>query len=134
MDPVDAVLRFLERINAHDVKGMVALMTADHLFVDSLGEQVTGREAMREAWTAYFFLFPDFSIHCAHMFRREDELALFGTAEGTYVARQTPPRQSRWKMPAAWRAVVRDGLIAEWRVYADNEPVRRLMAEDGRDR
>jgi limonene-1,2-epoxide hydrolase len=26
------------------------------------------------------------------------------------------------------RAFVEDGLITEWRVYADNEPIRKLMA------
>jgi len=25
------------------------------------------------------------------------------------------------------RAVIEGGLVAEWRVYADNEPMRRLM-------
>jgi hypothetical protein len=32
-----------------------------------------------------------------------------------------------WKVPAAWRAVVRDGLIAEWQVYVDNEPLRASL-------
>jgi hypothetical protein len=27
----------------------------------------------------------------------------------------------------ALRAGVTDGLIAEWRVYADNEPLRQIM-------
>ena len=35
--------------------------------------------------------------------------------------------ENRWETPAAFRAVVEDGLVAEWRVYADNEPMRRLM-------
>jgi hypothetical protein len=29
--------------------------------------------------------------------------------------------------PAAFRALIEDGKVAEWRVYADNEPLRRLM-------
>jgi hypothetical protein len=35
--------------------------------------------------------------------------------------------ENRWETPAAWRAVVEGGLVAEWRVYADNEPMRELM-------
>jgi len=27
--------------------------------------------------------------------------------------------------------VIEDGKVAEWRVYADNEPMRRLMAKRG---
>jgi hypothetical protein len=28
-----------------------------------------------------------------------------------------------------WYAVVRDGKVARWQVYADNQPVRKLMGE-----
>jgi ketosteroid isomerase-like protein len=37
--------KFVERINAADVAGLAALMTEDHRFVDSLGNEVSGREA-----------------------------------------------------------------------------------------
>jgi SnoaL-like domain len=36
-------------------------------------------------------------------------------------------RQNFWKTPAAWRAVVKDGRISIWQVYADNEPIRAIM-------
>jgi len=39
--------KFVERINAADVAGLAALMTEDHRFIDSLGNVVTGREAMK---------------------------------------------------------------------------------------
>jgi hypothetical protein len=29
------------------------------------------------------------------------------------------------------RAQVKEGLLDEWRIYADNEPMRRLMASGG---
>ena len=29
----------------------------------------------------------------------------------------------------SWRAVVRGSLIAEWRVYADNEPIRQIVGQ-----
>jgi len=34
-----------------------------------------------------------------------------------------------WEVPAAWRAVVRSNLIAAWHVYADNQPLRKLMGD-----
>ncbi|MGA9583930.1 MAG: hypothetical protein WBQ95_01315 [Terracidiphilus sp.] len=36
--------------------------------------------------------------------------------------------ENRWKTPIAIRALIEDGLVAEWRVYADNEPIRKVMA------
>lgn len=34
---------------------------------------------------------------------------------------------SKWRIPAAWRAVVAGDRIAEWQIYADNEPVREIL-------
>src|SRR5262249_20997386 len=36
-------------------------------------------------------------------------------------------RQKTWRIPAAWRAIVKDGQIAEWQVCADNKPVYELL-------
>ena len=36
--------------------------------------------------------------------------------------------ENRWQTPVAIRASVEDGLVAEWRVYADNEPIRKVMS------
>jgi hypothetical protein len=33
-----------------------------------------------------------------------------------------------WRIPAAWKAVIRDGLMLEWRVFADNKPVYEILA------
>jgi len=35
--------------------------------------------------------------------------------------------KNHWEIPAAWKAVVQRGRISEWRVYADNEPVWKIM-------
>jgi len=32
-----------------------------------------------------------------------------------------------WRTPAAWKAVVRDGKVVEWRVFADNKPVYEIL-------
>jgi hypothetical protein len=57
---------------------------------------------------------------------------MLGVARGTYSPDGQLRAENRWETPAAWRALVEygpaeDGLVAEWRVYADNEPMRRLM-------
>jgi hypothetical protein len=39
---------------------------------------------------------------------------------------------SRWvritETPAAWRATIRNGLVLEWQVLADNKPVYEILA------
>ncbi len=121
------VARFIECINQQDVEGLCRLMTPDHLFVDSLGVEVRGREVMREGWRAYFAMMPDYHITVTDHLEYGPVVALFGHASGTYAPGGQLLTQNRWETIAAWKAIVRDGLIAEWHVYADNEPMRRLI-------
>jgi hypothetical protein len=39
------------------------------------------------------------------------------------------PPENKWRISAAWRAVVEAGLVKEWRVYADNKPVYDILAK-----
>ena len=121
------VAQFIECINRQDVEGLCRLMTPDHLFVDSLGVEVCGRELMREGWRAYFAMVLDYHITVSKHLQAADVTAMFGQARGTYSPDGQVLPRNRWETPAAWLTVVRDGLVAEWRVFADNEPIRRLM-------
>ena len=123
----DVALEFVDRINRHDVAGLAALMTEDHRFVDGLGQEVQGREQMEKGWLGYLAWFPDYSIKVDDVLSQGDVVALFGTAQGTYLTKENPSVETHWQIPAAWKAVVRDGRVAEWRVYADNEPVWKAM-------
>jgi limonene-1,2-epoxide hydrolase len=102
-------------------------MTPDHRFVDSLGTAVEGRERMVEGWRQYFQMVPDYHIDIARSFADGAEVALLGAARGTYSRGGQLSSTGAWQTPAAWRAIVRDGRIAEWQVYADNEPIRQRM-------
>ena len=123
-----AAQAFVKQINAHRAEGLAALMTDDHRFVDALGASWQGREVMREGWKGYFGWFPDYKIRVTELIEDGDTVAMFGTAEGTYAADGKLAKKNHWKIPAAWKAVVRGGRIAEWRVYCDNDPARRIMA------
>jgi len=125
--PVDTVLAFLEQINVRNVDGLCALMTEDHVFADGLGNRVQGREAMRQGWAGYFRMFPDYRVSHTDVFSQGDVVAAFGSAEGTLAVKGELPAENHWSVPAAWRAVVRDGLIAEWQVYADNQSARKII-------
>jgi ketosteroid isomerase-like protein len=125
--PVDVVLEFVARINHHDVGGLVALMSEDHCFVDGLGQVVRGRERMEKGWLGYFGWFPDYSIKVDAALNEGNLVALFGTAEGTYSVNGELPAENHWKIPAAWKALLCGDRICEWAVYADNEPVWKVM-------
>ncbi len=130
MTPQKVVEQFVTAINTHDVEGLASLMTSDHRFVDSLGTVVEGRGATREGWTFYFSMVPDYHLEISRSFVAEEskaEAMLVGVASGSYWSNGVKRPDSSWSTPAALRAIIRDGQVAEWQVYADNEPIREQM-------
>ncbi len=126
-DIVRIALHFVNEINRHDVTALLALVSDDHVFVDALGHEVRGRDRVREAWTAYFGMVPDYRILIEDHMAAGVVVALFGSASGTCAGDAVPAPSRRWKIPAAWKAVVRDEHVERWQVYADNEPVWKAL-------
>jgi ketosteroid isomerase-like protein len=126
---LDVVMGFIKRINAGDANALGELMTEDHVFQDALGKRFVGREMMREGWKQYFKLVADYRIRADEFFQTDFTFAVFGSASGIYAQNGNAGKGSFWEVPAAWRAVVRGDLVAEWRVYADNLPLRKLIGE-----
>jgi len=129
MSPVETVLRFLECINEHDADKLAKLMTEDHVFIDSLGQKVRGREKMRTGWRDYYAFCPDYWVSHEEIFQNGNKVGVFGSAGGTIAKNGKPPPENQWRTCAAWLAVVEDGLVKEWRVYADNKPVYDILAK-----
>lgn len=128
MNPLETVRKFVACINARDVPGLAALMTPDHRFIDSLGSVLSGRDAVREGWRQYFQIVPDYHIDITRSFGDGAEIVLVGAARGTYCRDGRLRPDDAWETPAAWRVAVRQDAVAEWQVYADNEPIRQRIA------
>ena len=127
MTSLDVAKRFVERINAHDADGLVALMTRGHTFVDSLGNRFT-RPSIEKGWRDYFDMVPDYWVRIERAFSEGGVSVLIGTAGGTYVSKGGTLRpENRWETPAVWVVRTRGRRVAEWRIYSDNEPIREKM-------
>jgi ketosteroid isomerase-like protein len=121
MNSTETFKQFVSAINAHDSATLKSLMSADHRFIDSLGNCVEGAEKMHGGWRGYFAMCPDYHIEVTDLLAEDDLILATGTAGGTID--NTP-----WQTPAAWRAVIRGELVAEWQVFADNKPVYDILA------
>jgi ketosteroid isomerase-like protein len=122
MKPVETFAQFAAAINNHDAKAIAALMTADHVFVDGLGNRVQGATAMEAGWSGYFAMCPDYQIRSEHVLAEDGVVLAVGEAGGTIDG-------VAWRTPTAWKAVIRDGRVAEFRVFADNKPVYEILAK-----
>jgi ketosteroid isomerase-like protein len=119
---VEAFNRFVTAINHQDTDAIVALMTTDHVFVDSLGNRGHGATRMEAGWRGYFGMCPDYWIRTDHVLVEGDVVLAVGEAGGTVDG-------VLWRTPAAWKALVRESKVAEWRVFADNKPVYEILAK-----
>ena len=113
----EIILAFIDRINAHDVEGLGKLMSDDHTFIDAHGNQVSGKEQMVAGWCGYFEWFPDYFIEVTDIFENGEMFGMFGFAGGSFKGRP----DASWRLPAAWKAIVKDGRVALWQVIADTK-------------
>jgi ketosteroid isomerase-like protein len=128
----EIAIRFAERINAHDVEGLIALMTPDHSFVDSLGKRFR-RPAIEDGWRSYFQMVPDYWVKIEDKISEGKTAVLVGVAGGTFVSEGgVRGPENRWKTPAVWIARIEGTRVAEWRIYADNEPIRGMARNQKR--
>ena len=113
----ETILAFVDRINAHDVEGLGELMSDDHRFIDAHGNEIAGREKMTAGWRGYFEMFPVYSIEVNEIFEQGDTFGMFGFASGSFKGKP----EASWRLPAAWKAIVKDRRIALWQVFADTK-------------
>ena len=123
----DIILDFIDAINNADVDKIYNLMTSDHLFIDSQGNKADDKEKMKQAWVGYFKLFPDYKIEVSEIFEKNFLFCILGHASGTYKNIQNENNSNHWRIPAAWKAIVKDNQVKHWQVYADNLIVMEII-------
>src|SRR5262249_17378980 len=85
---------------------------------------LVGREANREAWHGYVTAFPDYVIYPDRIVHRGDEVLVLGSTTGSHLG--LPDREER-ELKVIWRAIVRDGLVAQWQVLEDTAERRAFL-------
>jgi ketosteroid isomerase-like protein len=118
---------FVDAINRQDMVALADLMPEGHRFIDSLGRVLQGRENVRAGWVEYFRMVADYSIEIQETFSKGPVVVMLGVAEGSFAVDGKLKELDRWSAPAVFRAYIDDGKVKEWRVYADNEPVRKRI-------
>jgi len=127
---IDIVQDFVKAINSANITKICDLITQDHLFIDSQDNRLAGKENMKLAWLEYFTLFPDYKIEVNKIFETDSEICAFGHASATYLNMKNKDNSNFWRIPAAWRATMRDKQICVWQVYADNSVVLEIVKKN----
>lgn len=124
---LEIVLDFVKAINSANITKICELITQDHLFIDSQDNRLKGKENLKQAWIEYFSLFPDYKIEVTEIFETDSGICAFGYASATYLNLKNKDNSNFWRIPAAWRAILRNKKISVWQVYADNSVVLEIV-------
>jgi steroid delta-isomerase-like uncharacterized protein len=126
--------RYNDAWNAHDVEAIVAMHTEDSVFENhTTGDVNVGREAVGQAITSIFGVFPDLMFEARRQYIRENLVVQEWTARGTHRGTMT---RSGMEVPPTGRTVeyrgmdvipIRDGLVARKDVYSDGVTLLRQL-------
>lgn len=117
----DVVLKFNDYINDHDIDGLEALMSDDHIFIDSVDNSTIGKANCISAWKGFFEHFPDYNNVFNSVLRTDNLVIILGYS--------TCSSDTRLEGPVIWTAKFSssDKKVMEWRVYDDTEENRRQL-------
>ncbi len=114
LQPLAAVVRFIDAINTADLDALGRFMTDDHRLVVLDEVPVEGRAANVEAWRGYFGSFPEYVIHPRQMTVEGGRVTVVGATTGSHLGL---PDQEELQIGVTWRAEVNDkGALSLWQV------------------
>jgi ketosteroid isomerase-like protein len=117
--PAELAVAFTAAITAADSAALAALTTADHVFTDTDGNQVTGKQACTAAWEGFFAAFPGYRNTFSEV--RADG------ATAVMRGRSTCPGHPELTGAALWRAETRGDQLTAWQVHDDTPESRALL-------
>ncbi|MGB0177865.1 MAG: GNAT family N-acetyltransferase, partial [Owenweeksia sp.] len=108
LPPSHSALRFNDCINQKDLDGLSSLLHEKHVFTDSKGQQIKGRQNCIKAWSGFFEAFPDYLNIFEELNTEGNTIRLKG-----YSVCSNPELAGN----ATWEAKIDTGKVLEWRVY-----------------
>ncbi len=129
---------FIDRYNAawndHDVDAIVSMHTEDSVFENhTTGDVNIGKDAITQAISGIFGVFPDLSFEARSQYIRVDLVVQEWTARGTH---EGPMTRSGMTIEPTGRTVeyrgmdiipIRNGLVARKDVYSDGVTLLRQL-------
>ncbi len=103
------VSAFNRAISANDIAAMSALMSDDHALIDSHERRMEGRARCLDQWQRVFADSPGYAQTIDSLVVRDQQVYLTGKVFDV--------RDFGRAGHVLWRALCRDGQVAEWQVY-----------------
>lgn len=126
----ETVLKFIEAINTGNIDKIADLMSEDHIFIDSGDGKFQGKKIMKQGWIGYFGMFPDYKIEIIDITEGDSIIGIFGYASGTYKGLKDEANSNYYRIPASWKAIVKDRKITHWQVYCETKQMEEIVEKN----
>jgi steroid delta-isomerase-like uncharacterized protein len=120
--------------NAHDVDAIVEMHTPDSVFENhTTGDLNVGRDAIGEAISGIFTVFPDLSFETRRAYIRDDLVVQEWTARGTHLGKmnraglEVEPTGKSVEYRGMDVIPIENGLVARKDVYSDGVTLLRQL-------
>ncbi len=123
--PKSVALKFVKVINSGDSEELIKLQTEDFTFIDMAGDVTRGQDG----WPSYFSSYPKYKIHVQHILKSGNGVAIIGKTTGSHVPPEVEEHEN-----VLWTAKIRDGHVAEWRIYSDIEEAKKKAQKSHQSR
>ncbi|MBA3874967.1 MAG: nuclear transport factor 2 family protein [Anaerolineae bacterium] len=120
-------LQFNSYFNSHDIDNLATLMTSDHVFIDVNNTTIEGKEKVLGMWQRFFENFQDdYRNIFEYLAVQNDVIIIQGHTVWTISELEDKSVNN-----GLWTMKIRDGKVAEWRVYVDTPENRKQLEIDG---
>ena len=123
-------MNFIAAINKADILEMENFMSEEFLFIDSGGGHYQGKDIMIQGWITYFTLFPDYKIEIIDIVQNNSMVGVFGYASGTYKEQKDTDNSNFYRIPAAWKVIIKDEKIQHWQVYCESKQIEEIIEKN----
>ncbi len=114
------IRRVLDMINDRELDGAFEFYATDYVYHGPGGQELRGRDQIRDLWGGFFGAFPDLHATIDDMFAEGDSVALRWTIAGTHTGdfQGIAPTGKRIELPIAELFRIVDGVLVEaWDQY-----------------
>jgi len=116
-EALNTTLSLVEKINKHDVEGVIGLLSPDHRLIDIRGDIESDKSRIENAWKAYLETYPDYQIYIRRIILNDDVVYLMGHTTGSHL--NLPDEEEFHEEGVIWASKVDQGKISLWQLYND---------------
>ncbi len=118
--PKKIALQFNKCITYADIEGLAALMTEDHVFIDTENNRIEGKENnIVQAWKPFFTLYPGYRNIFENIVVRGSTVIM----QGYSICSDEILNNVR----AIWVAGIINNKVGSWHIYPDTKENRKIL-------